>query len=77
MGLIPPPNSVESTAHEVWTSTSACEGSTVPTNSTMDTLCNGPTTPSVVNEENILYKSTCMKSNESIAPLKDAQSSLV
>eukprot|EP00957_Ditylum_brightwellii_P094538 7199286-Ditylum_brightwellii.AAC.1 len=63
--------------HEDWTSTSIPEGSTVHTNSTMDAICNNPTTLSVENEESTLYEGTNMENNTSIAPLKDAQSAFV
>eukprot|EP00957_Ditylum_brightwellii_P079085 6014929-Ditylum_brightwellii.AAC.1 len=63
----PPPNSVETTMHEVQTSTYVCEGSTVPTNSTTGALCDNPTAPSAENEESTLYEGIDMESNASIA----------
>eukprot|EP00957_Ditylum_brightwellii_P080182 6098458-Ditylum_brightwellii.AAC.1 len=77
-GIDPSPhNSVEMTTHEVQTSTSIPEGSTVPTNSTTDVPRNNPTTPSVENEENTLYEGTGMESNASIVPLENALSAFV
>eukprot|EP00957_Ditylum_brightwellii_P192257 14635319-Ditylum_brightwellii.AAC.1 len=57
--------------------TSIPEGSTVPTNSTTDALCNDPTSPSVENEESTLYNGTDMESNASMAPSEDAQSAFL